>query len=80
MQYTLRNIPPELDAALRGRAREEGKSLNRVALEALGRALGVGAGRPIQRDLAAIAGSWIADRETLEALEAQRAIDPALWP
>ena len=35
MQYTIRNIPDPLDAALRRSAREQGKSLNDVAIEAL---------------------------------------------
>ena len=79
MQYTLRNVPPQLDAALRARAREEGKNLNEVILEAL--LIGVGlAGWPVKhRDLSDIAGSWIAEPTTEEAIEEQRRIEPELW-
>ncbi len=79
MQYTLRKVPPQLDAALRAKAREEGKSLNEVTLEAL--LVGAGlAGQPVKhRDLSDIAGSWVADPATEEALLEQRRIDPELW-
>jgi len=41
MQYTIRKVPNSLDVALRRRAREQGKSLNDVAIEALARGAGV---------------------------------------
>ena len=79
MQYTLRNIPPQIDQALRRRARSEKKPLNQVAIEALMRALALD-GPPLpQRNLDDIAGSWIADPETESALTEQRRIDPELW-
>jgi hypothetical protein len=79
MQYTLRNIPPYLDEALRSRAREEGKSLNEVALETLLAGMGL-AGEPIKRrDLSDIAGTWVDDPEIDAALEDQRRIDSDLW-
>jgi plasmid stability protein len=79
MQYTLRNIPPHLDAALRRRAREQDKSLNEVAIEALSGALGL-TGEPIrQRDLSDIAGTWTPDPALEEALADQRRVDPELW-
>lgn len=79
MQYTLRNVPPLLDEALREKAREEGKSLNEVTIEAL--LVGVGlAGQPVKRrDLSDIAGSWVDDPATDEILQEQRRIDPELW-
>jgi plasmid stability protein len=79
MQYTLRNIPPALDAALRRKAREEGRSLNDVAVEALMRALGL-EGEPVRhRDLADVAGSWEPDEAADDALEDQRRVDRELW-
>jgi plasmid stability protein len=79
MQYTLRNIPPILDEALRSRARDEGKSLNEVAIETLLAGVGL-AGEPVKRrDLSDIAGTWADDPEVTEALEDQRRIDPELW-
>lgn len=79
MQYTLRNVPKQLDRLLRERARREGKSLNQVVLEALERELGL-EGAPIaHRNLQDIAGTWVRDVETENALEDQRRIDPDLW-
>ena len=73
------NIPPQLDEALRVRAREQGKSLNEVALEALLTGVGLAGERIRRRDLSDIAGSWAGDPETDEALRDQRRIDPDLW-
>jgi hypothetical protein len=79
MQYTIRNIPSQLDQTLRKRARELNKSLNEVALEALLQGTGLH-GKPVQyRDLGDIAGTWVADPEIDEALADQRRIDPDLW-
>ncbi len=79
MQYTLRNVPPDLDKALRERAREERKSLNEVALDALAEAFAL-RGEPVRRrDLGDIAGTWVEDPATEEALADQRRIDPDLW-
>jgi plasmid stability protein len=79
MQYTIRNIPPRVDRALRERARREGKSLNEVATEALARGLDLEDQPVRRRDLTAIAGSWVRDREVDRALDEQRRIDPDLW-
>jgi plasmid stability protein len=79
MQYTLRSIPNQVDAALRRRARRERKSLNQVAIEALATALGTGEERIRHRDLAGIAGAWVEDAQTDKALAAARRIDRALW-
>ncbi len=79
MQYTIRNIPAHLDRALRERAARDGKSLNEVATEALARGLDVDGQVVRRRDLGAIAGSWVRDREVDRALDEQRRIDPDLW-
>jgi plasmid stability protein len=79
MQYTLRNIPKQLDRLLRERARREGKSLNEVVLEALRRALELEGEPVIHRDLRDIAGTWVSDDEVDRALADQRRIDPDLW-
>jgi plasmid stability protein len=80
MQYTIRNVPNSLDAALRRRARELGKSLNEVAVEALARGAGVTGERRQQRDLGDIAGTWKNDREFDRAIAAQDTVDKELWP
>ena len=79
MQYTLRNIPETLDAALRERARVAGKSLNEVAVEALARGLGFSQERPRLRDLGDLAGTWRNDRAFDRAISDQHAIDDELW-
>jgi plasmid stability protein len=79
MQYTIRKVPHSLDAALRLRAREQGKSLNEVAIEALARGAGLSGELRRQRDLRDIAGTWQSDRAFDRALAAQDTIDSELW-
>ena len=79
MQYTLRRVSDLVDAALRRRARELGKSLNEVALEALARGAGVTEHRDPRRDLGDIAGTWRRDRAFDRARAEQDRVDPALW-
>ncbi len=76
VQYTIRNIPPAVDAALRRRARSRGKSLNQIALEELSKAAGEDR---VFDDLDFLAGSWVADAETDKALAEQRSIDAEMW-
>jgi plasmid stability protein len=77
-QYTLRNVPGEVDRALRRLARERHKSLNQVAVEILGQAVGTAEPRK-RRDLSDLRGTWKDDPETAAALADQRRIDPELW-
>lgn len=79
MQYTIRKVPNSLTAALRRRAREQGKSLNDVAIEALARGAGISGELSRQRDLRDIAGTWCSDRAFDRALAAQDTIDKELW-
>lgn len=79
MQYTIRNVPEYLDAALRGTAREQGKSLNEVAIEALTRGAGLGEHRCRQRDLHDIAASWRDDEAFDSAIAAQDTADEEMW-
>jgi hypothetical protein len=79
MQYTIRNVPDFLDEALRRSAREQGKSLNEVAIEALARGAGFSERRCRQRDLSDIAGSWRKDAAFDASVAAQDTIDAELW-
>lgn len=79
MQYTLRNVPKQVDRLLRERARREGKSLNEVVLEALARVLGLEGVPTVHRNLRDIAGTWTRDKDTESALDDQRRIDRDLW-
>ena len=77
-QYTIRNVPAEVDRALRKQARANGKSLNETALEALRRATGVD--DPVRyHDLDHLIGTWVEDPEFDQAIADQRKIDPDLW-
>lgn len=78
MQYTIRNVPAAVDAAIRRRARTTGASLNQAANEAL--AEGAGIGREWhRRDVSDIAGTWKPDRAFEAALAAQDVVDEAIW-
>lgn len=79
MQYTIRNVPDYLDAALRASARERGKSLNEVAVEALVQGTGITERRSSRRDLRDIAGSWKKDPAFESALRAQDTVDEEMW-
>ncbi len=56
-QYTIRSIPPNLDKALRKQARDSGKSLNEVSVEALAKGAGLSKHRPVFTDLDWLIGS-----------------------
>jgi plasmid stability protein len=79
MQYTIRNVPRNLDEALRRTAREQGKSLNDVAIEALARGAGLSGDGGRQRDLNDVAGTWRKDPAFDSALAAQDTIDEEMW-
>ena len=79
MQYTIRGLPARLDMLIRTRAKEEGKSLYTVAVEALMVAFGLRGSVRARRDLGMLAGSWVEDPAVDEALEGQRVIDDEMW-
>jgi hypothetical protein len=79
MQYTLRGIPRALDAAVRERARSEGRSLNDVAVEAMAEGLGLGLSGQVRRDLSDVAGTWKKEAAVEAALAAQDRVDPEAW-
>ena len=79
MQYTIRNVPGYLDAALRSTAQQRGKSLNEVAIEALVRGAGLTESQGRKRDLGDIARSWRRDAAFDSAVAAQDTIDEAMW-
>jgi plasmid stability protein len=78
MQYTIRHIPPELDKALKARARKLGKSVNQVALEVLTQSVGQSVKR---RSLRGMPGAWSKkEAADLDRFLAQdRAVDAELW-
>ena len=80
MQYTIRNIPDYVDAALRRFAHEQGKSLNEVAVRALTEGAGLDNNPRPMRDLSDIIGTWVEDPAFDSAIAAQDTIDEELWP
>ncbi len=79
IQYTLRDVPPQVDQALRRKARQDARSLNAVALEALTTGTGL-AGKPVvYHDLDHLVGTWVEDAAFDKAIRAQDTIDPDIW-
>jgi plasmid stability protein len=78
MQYTIRNVPPELDRALKARAKQLGKSANQVALELLAHGLDQ---PPRHRDLRQMPGQWSGrEAKAFDAfLGEQRTIEDEVW-
>ncbi len=79
MQYTLRDVPLNLDRAVRRRARQTRKSLNQVLIDALLRAFGLTREPARQRDLSDVTGTWQDDPEFDEIVREQRRVDRDLW-
>jgi hypothetical protein len=80
-QYTLRDVPESTDGRLREVAATEGTSLNRAALRALERGLGLG-GTPVRyRSLRGLVNKPAAiDRKSwAQTLAAMDVVDPAAW-
>lgn len=74
--YTIRGVPPEVDAALRRKAQQQRESLNRVVIDELTRAV---IGRPVKADFSDLVGKWTPDPGFDEILAAQRQIDMEKW-
>jgi hypothetical protein len=80
-QYTVRDVPPMVDASLRKKAKSEGKSLNRFLREALEREAGLQSSdeATVHHDLDHLAGRWEPDPQFDAAIAAQDAVDDELW-
>lgn len=81
---TLRNVPPDVERAVRRRARDKGLSLNKAIITLLEERVGIRK-RPrkgvMHHDLDHLAGTW-SRKEATEfdtALGEQRRIDEELW-
>ena len=79
MRSIIRNVSDALDTALRRKAREQGKSLNEVVMEALAQRAGLGGRRRRYRDLGDIARTWRKDPAFDRALAAQDVVDEKIW-
>ncbi|MEK6644189.1 MAG: antitoxin [Planctomycetota bacterium] len=78
-QYTIRAVPPDVDQALRRKARASGKSLNEIVLDVLARETSNTAEPKLHHDLDFLAGTWVEDPEFDRILEEQRQIDWEQW-
>jgi plasmid stability protein len=80
-QMTLRNIPDAVKKRLASKARKDGHSINRTAVELLQTALGMGVGQTKKRDLSAFSGQW--NSEDFHAFEKNSRlfgkIDDEVW-
>ncbi len=69
-RYTVSKVPAQIDSQLRRRAREEGKSLNQITLDALRRGSGLKE-EIVHHDLDGLAGTWKEDAAFDAAILAQ---------
>ena len=76
VQYTIRGVPREIDAALRRKAAQRAQSLNQVILDELAQAAGA---RKQRADFSDVLGRWTPDSAFDEILRAQRRIDLEKW-
>lgn len=74
-QYTIRSIPDAIDSALRRLAKQESKSINAVAVEALARGLQLDAAAIEHTDLDSLVGSWQEDKAFEQAVADFERID-----
>lgn len=78
-QYTIRAVPKDVDIALRRKARQEDKSLNTVAVEALVRGLELDAVSVGHAELDALIGSWNEDPAFDQAVADFNRVDKEVW-
>ena len=78
IQYTIRNVPEEVDEALRLRAKKNKQSFNTTVLDTLSRNTNTNK-KKVKTDLDWFYGSGDIGKEELEAFAAQRVVDTESW-
>ncbi|MBL8952170.1 MAG: hypothetical protein JNK82_15415 [Myxococcaceae bacterium] len=78
-QYTIRNVSPRVDRALKKKASERGVSLNRLLISLLEAEAGLGEQQRQYHDLDFVIGTWVDDPAVDAALAEQRVVDPREW-
>jgi hypothetical protein len=78
-QYTIRGVPKAVGVKLHEKARREGKSLNKVAIETLMRGLDLTPEKILYEDLDDVVGTWIEDPEFDAAIRGMDRVDEAIW-
>jgi hypothetical protein len=76
IHYTVRGVPPEVDATLRRKAAQRKQSLNQVIVDELRLATGEHRRRA---DFSDLVGRWTADPAFDEILASQRQTDTDKW-
>ena len=79
MQYTIRDIPDDVDKVIRAKARAEGKSISQTVVDALRLGLRLDAPLKKKRDLGDVFGKSEPDPEMDKALAECRQIDWEEW-
>jgi hypothetical protein len=79
IQYTIRNIPPALDQALRKRSQQSGKSFNKTVVEYLNMQAFGAPEPPKQNDFDWLFGSGMLDENFDQAIADQSKPDPKIW-
>lgn len=79
MTLVLRDIPEDVERALRAKAQAEGKTTEQIAVEALRAITAPSDGPAKKRDLSDLAGTWKEDPEFDRIMREQDQIDPELW-
>ncbi len=80
-QLTLRQIPKEIETELRQEAGQRGTSLNKVAIDALEKGLGLVPPARCKRDLSRFAGKWSAQEaeEFDKNVQCFAQVDGEMW-
>lgn len=81
-QFTIRNLPEHVEAALRSRAREQGESLSETIGRILEREFGYsGSDAQRHRDLSSFAGVWTDEEANAveETSREARRVDAEVW-
>lgn len=79
IQYTIRNVPPDLDKVLRLRSKKNKQSFNTTVVQALREAATPDAGKPTRSDLDWFYGSGGLGQTELDSFKQQRVVDAKAW-
>lgn len=79
IQYTVRDVPQNVDEALRKNCLREGCSLNNYVVDILKKGAGLSDKPLLFHDLDFMAGTWVKDQACEQALEEFNRIDEDMW-
>lgn len=77
MTLVLRDIPEDVERALRAKAQAEGKTPEQVAIEALAATTSPSSAK--KSDFSAVVGTWVEDPVFEQIRREHEQIDPELW-